>query len=208
MVDLAFSPFLERAAASLAYCKGFYIRGKGEFPGLEAWFDAMETRLTYIATRSDYYTHSHCLPPQIGGVLCSPCIHISHPLRLLHPTSTVYFITQQRLNYFIINAPKHQWFMQDGHRMRMVRQTVLMAAGISGRSRWRPRWPPWCLNRTDPESGRTPLWTQRVQAPIWYASTKPWRASRRISSAQKGPNVGLCAQHVEYRARKGNRAPR
>jgi hypothetical protein len=76
MVDVAFAPILERAAASLAYYKGLYIRGKGEFPGVEAWFDAMETRPASIATRSDYYTHSHCIPPQVGRVPLTTCIAI------------------------------------------------------------------------------------------------------------------------------------
>ncbi len=30
------------------------------------WFTAMESRPTYIATRSDHYTTSHDLPPQVG----------------------------------------------------------------------------------------------------------------------------------------------
>jgi glutathione S-transferase len=75
MVDLAFIPFLERTAASLAYYKGFYIRGKREFPGVEAWFDAMETRTTYLGTRSDYYTHCHDLPPQLGGASICACLY-------------------------------------------------------------------------------------------------------------------------------------
>ncbi|PNH08687.1 hypothetical protein TSOC_004726 [Tetrabaena socialis] len=31
------------------------------------WFAAMEQRPTYMGTRSDYYTHAHDLPPQLGG---------------------------------------------------------------------------------------------------------------------------------------------
>lgn len=58
---------LERAAASLCYYKGFVMRGAGKFPALEAWFDAMESRQTYLGTKSDHYTHCHDLPPQLGG---------------------------------------------------------------------------------------------------------------------------------------------
>lgn len=66
-VDAVFAPFLERMVASLAYYKGFHMRGTGEFPGIESWFDAMEQRPAYLATRSDHYTHCHDLPPQLGG---------------------------------------------------------------------------------------------------------------------------------------------
>jgi glutathione S-transferase len=31
------------------------------------WFDAMETRSTYRVTQSDFHTHAHDLPPQMGG---------------------------------------------------------------------------------------------------------------------------------------------
>ncbi len=32
------------------------------------WFQAMESRPTYIGTRSDAYTHAHDLPPQVRGI--------------------------------------------------------------------------------------------------------------------------------------------
>lgn len=56
-MDITFAPMLERAAASLAYYKGFVMRGAGRFPALEAWFNAMESRPTYLGTKSDHYTH-------------------------------------------------------------------------------------------------------------------------------------------------------
>ena len=37
------------------------------WPNLDAWFDAMEQRPTYLGIKSDFYTHVHDLPPQIGG---------------------------------------------------------------------------------------------------------------------------------------------
>ncbi|APB35245.1 Glutathione S-transferase [Gloeomargarita lithophora Alchichica-D10] len=40
---------------------------RAQNPGLAAWFDAMETRLTYRGTQSDFHTHAHDLPPQMGG---------------------------------------------------------------------------------------------------------------------------------------------
>ncbi|KXZ55141.1 hypothetical protein GPECTOR_3g291 [Gonium pectorale] len=61
LVDITFCPMLERIAASLSYYKGCYVRGQGR------WFAAMESRPTYLGTRSDFYTHAHDLPPQLGG---------------------------------------------------------------------------------------------------------------------------------------------
>jgi glutathione S-transferase len=76
LVDVQFSSFLERMAASLLFYKGFQIRvAKGEpteFPNLNAWFDAMETLPSYQLTKSDYYTHCWDLPPQLGGCVREP----------------------------------------------------------------------------------------------------------------------------------------
>ncbi len=46
------------------------VRGGGRFPNLDRWFDALEQRPAYLGTRSDYFTHVHDLPPQIGGAIC------------------------------------------------------------------------------------------------------------------------------------------
>ena len=32
----------------------------------------MEQKPSYLGTRSDFYTHVHDLPPQLGGKLCVP----------------------------------------------------------------------------------------------------------------------------------------
>lgn len=72
LVDITFAPMLERAAASLCYYKGFVMRGSGKYPALEAWFNAMESRPTYLGTKSDHYTHCHDLPPQLGGCHMTP----------------------------------------------------------------------------------------------------------------------------------------
>ncbi|MFM7447105.1 MAG: glutathione S-transferase family protein [Leptolyngbyaceae cyanobacterium] len=64
-VDVIFTPYLERMNASLYYYKGYSLRE--ENPRLSAWFDAMETRSTYCGTQSDFHTHAHDLPPQMGG---------------------------------------------------------------------------------------------------------------------------------------------
>jgi len=67
LVDIMYAPFIERAVASLAYFKGYNIRDPAAFPAINAWFDAMESRASYRAAKSDYYTHAHDLPPQLGG---------------------------------------------------------------------------------------------------------------------------------------------
>ena len=58
-------PYLERMGASLAYYKGFLLRE--HFPAINRWFDALEQRSTYRGTQSDFHTHAHDLPPQMGG---------------------------------------------------------------------------------------------------------------------------------------------
>jgi len=68
LVDCIFASTLERIAASILYYKGFKIRGS-KWVKLTAWFSEMEKRPTYRATQSDYHTHIHDLPPQIGGCI-------------------------------------------------------------------------------------------------------------------------------------------
>ena len=63
--DLVFVPYLERMNASLAYYKGFALRQ--QHPGIDRWFAALEQRSTYLGTQSDFHTHAHDLPPQMGG---------------------------------------------------------------------------------------------------------------------------------------------
>ena len=63
--DIIFTPYVERMNASLYYYKGYSLRE--ENPGFAAWFNAMETRSTYRGTQSDFHTHVHDLPPQMGG---------------------------------------------------------------------------------------------------------------------------------------------
>jgi len=64
-VDVIFTPYVERMNASLFYYKGYSLRE--ENPHLSAWFEAMESRITYRGTQSDFHTHAHDLPPQMGG---------------------------------------------------------------------------------------------------------------------------------------------
>ena len=63
--DLVFVPFLERINASLSYYKGYALRQR--HPALHRWFCGLEQRSTYRGTQSDFHTHAHDLPPQMGG---------------------------------------------------------------------------------------------------------------------------------------------
>ncbi len=76
-VDIIFTPYVERMNASLFYYKGYSLRE--ENPRLADWFDALESRATYRGTQSDFHTHVHDLPPQMGGCYenADPCTKIN-----------------------------------------------------------------------------------------------------------------------------------
>ena len=71
-------PAIERMNASLFYYKGFTLRDVKAFPNISNWFDALETRKTYLGIQSDFHTHCHDLhhlhhlehmpPPQMADV--------------------------------------------------------------------------------------------------------------------------------------------
>lgn len=63
--DVVFTPYVERMNASLYYYKGYSMRE--ENPRFANWFAGMESRPTYRGTQSDFHTHVHDLPPQMGG---------------------------------------------------------------------------------------------------------------------------------------------
>jgi glutathione S-transferase len=69
--DIIFVPYVERMSASLYYYKGFTMRDPSQRPALCRWFDALESRDTYLGTQSDFHTHAHDLPPQMGGCFAS-----------------------------------------------------------------------------------------------------------------------------------------
>jgi glutathione S-transferase len=68
-VDVIFTPYLERMGASLSYYKGYGLRQR--HPAIDRWFTALEQRPTYLGTQSDFHTHAHDLPPQMGCCLAS-----------------------------------------------------------------------------------------------------------------------------------------
>lgn len=71
LVDLTYVPHLERMAASTAYWKGLQIRGNPRWPAITRWFEALELRPTYMATKSDFYTHVRKW--KTNDLQCLPC---------------------------------------------------------------------------------------------------------------------------------------
>lgn len=65
IADLVYVPYLERMNASLFYYKGYNLRA--EHPLLDRWFSALEKLDCYQGLISDFSTHAHDLPPQMGG---------------------------------------------------------------------------------------------------------------------------------------------
>lgn len=66
LVDLTYITHVERMCASVAYWSGFKIRGEGRWPNIEKWLDSFEQMPSYMATKSDYYTHCMDIPPQVS----------------------------------------------------------------------------------------------------------------------------------------------
>ena len=63
--DIIFIPYIERMNASLAYYKGFNLRST--YPYINKWLTLLESTSAYRGTQGDFHTHSHDLPPQMGG---------------------------------------------------------------------------------------------------------------------------------------------
>jgi len=63
--DIIFIPYMERINASLAYYKGFNLRSNYRY--VDKWLTLFEGTSAYRGTQGDFHTHSHDLPPQMGG---------------------------------------------------------------------------------------------------------------------------------------------
>ena len=63
--DIIFIPYMERMNASLAYYKGFNLRSHYRY--IDKWLTLFEGTSAYRGTQGDFHTHSHDLPPQMGG---------------------------------------------------------------------------------------------------------------------------------------------
>jgi len=63
--DIIFIPYMERMNASLIYYKGFNLRSNYHY--VDNWLTLFEGTSAYRGTQGDFHTHSHDLPPQMGG---------------------------------------------------------------------------------------------------------------------------------------------
>ena len=63
--DIIFIPYMERMNASLIYYKGFNLRSNYRY--IDKWLTLFEGTSAYRGTQGDFHTHSHDLPPQMGG---------------------------------------------------------------------------------------------------------------------------------------------
>ena len=63
--DIIFIPYMERINASLIYYKGFNLRSNYSY--VDKWITLFEETSAYRGTQGDFHTHSHDLPPQMGG---------------------------------------------------------------------------------------------------------------------------------------------
>ena len=63
--DIIFIPYMERMNASLIYYKGFNLRSN--YRHVDNWLTLFEGTSAYRGTQGDFHTHSHDLPPQMGG---------------------------------------------------------------------------------------------------------------------------------------------
>ncbi len=63
--DIIFIPYMERMNASLVYYKGFNLRSS--YLHVDNWLTLFEGTSAYRGTQGDFHTHSHDLPPQMGG---------------------------------------------------------------------------------------------------------------------------------------------
>ncbi|KAF6004820.1 hypothetical protein F1559_002428 [Cyanidiococcus yangmingshanensis] len=70
LVDCAIAPFLERIEYSIPFWKGLEIRKNPRWPRLEEWYQAIESRPSYL--KANAYSTVMNLPPQIGRCTTSP----------------------------------------------------------------------------------------------------------------------------------------
>lgn len=69
VADVVFVPYVERMRASLFYYKGVDLLAL--CAPLRDWFAALESLPAYAGFASDFHTHAHDLPPQMGGCYAS-----------------------------------------------------------------------------------------------------------------------------------------
>jgi glutathione S-transferase len=66
LVDIMYSPHLDRLAANLPVYRGYHIKGNPRFPQINAWFDALNQRPAYHRVKSDNITNNLLLRRRFG----------------------------------------------------------------------------------------------------------------------------------------------
>jgi len=66
LVDIIYSPHLDRWAANLPVYRGYHIKGNARFPRLNAWFEAINQRPAYHRVKSDNITNNLLLRRRFG----------------------------------------------------------------------------------------------------------------------------------------------
>lgn len=66
LVDIMYSPHLDRLAANLPVYRGYHIKGNPRYPNLNAWFAALNERPAYHRVKSDEATNNLLLRRRWG----------------------------------------------------------------------------------------------------------------------------------------------
>ena len=66
LVDIMYSPHLDRLAANLPVYQGYEIKGNPRFPNINAWFAALKERPAYNRVKSDNITNNLLLRRRFG----------------------------------------------------------------------------------------------------------------------------------------------
>ncbi|HLO84355.1 MAG TPA: glutathione S-transferase family protein [Nostocaceae cyanobacterium] len=66
LIDIMYSPHLDRLAANLPVYRGYHIKGNERFPRLNAWFAAIKERPAYHRVNSDSITNNLLLRRRFG----------------------------------------------------------------------------------------------------------------------------------------------
>ena len=66
LIDIMYSPHLDRLAANLPVYRGYHIKGNPRFPRINAWFEALNQRPAYHRVKSDNITNNLLVRRRFG----------------------------------------------------------------------------------------------------------------------------------------------
>jgi glutathione S-transferase len=67
LVDIMYSPHLDRLAANLPVYRGYHLKGNPRYPRINAWFEALKQRPAYHRVKSDDITNNLLLRRRWGA---------------------------------------------------------------------------------------------------------------------------------------------